>query len=151
MCVVPLMVAILRSAEHIRNFVTSSVWKCVNFSDKDTYNNVLFHCHLRPDTLYCVDVKKIIPRLRDTVIVNSDKVEASFNKNFSVGFNSQNFSLTGRVLLRANFQTTSKYGSSVLDFKNLEVNIRLNLQAFLQNYRIAHWRTPQILPNKLTP
>jgi hypothetical protein len=32
MCVVPLMVPILRSTEHIRNFVRSSVWKCINLS-----------------------------------------------------------------------------------------------------------------------
>jgi hypothetical protein len=31
--VVPLMVPILRSAEHIRNFVGSSVWKCIDFSN----------------------------------------------------------------------------------------------------------------------
>jgi hypothetical protein len=31
MCVIPLMVPILRSAEDLRNFMKSSVWKCINF------------------------------------------------------------------------------------------------------------------------
>jgi len=34
MCVVSLMVPILRSAEHIRNFVRSSVWSCVDIFNK---------------------------------------------------------------------------------------------------------------------
>jgi len=33
MCVMPLMVPILRSTEHVRNFVRSSVWKYINFSN----------------------------------------------------------------------------------------------------------------------
>jgi hypothetical protein len=32
-CVMPLMVPILRSTEHIRNFVRSSIWKYINFSN----------------------------------------------------------------------------------------------------------------------
>jgi hypothetical protein len=31
-CVMPLLVPILRSTEHIRSFVQSSVWKCIDFS-----------------------------------------------------------------------------------------------------------------------
>jgi len=33
MCVVPQMVSILRSTGQIRNFVRSSVWKCIDFSN----------------------------------------------------------------------------------------------------------------------
>jgi hypothetical protein len=32
MCVVPQMLTILSYAENIRNFVSSSVWKCIDFS-----------------------------------------------------------------------------------------------------------------------
>jgi hypothetical protein len=32
-CVELLMMTILRSTEHIRNFVRSSVWKCIDFSN----------------------------------------------------------------------------------------------------------------------
>jgi hypothetical protein len=52
--VVPLMVPILRSSEHPRNFVKSSVRRCGDFSI--TFYGVkiyvLFYCHLRPGVLY---------------------------------------------------------------------------------------------------
>jgi len=52
MCIMPLIVPILRSTEHIRNFVRSSVWKCIDFPNT-LYNwkyilfyFILFYCHL---------------------------------------------------------------------------------------------------------
>jgi hypothetical protein len=54
MCIMPLIVSTLRSAEYLRNFVMSSVCKCINFSSilYGWIYHVLFYCHLSPDTLY---------------------------------------------------------------------------------------------------
>jgi hypothetical protein len=44
MCVVPLMVLILRSTEHVRNFVSFSIWKCIDFSNTCySWRNIMFY------------------------------------------------------------------------------------------------------------
>jgi len=58
---------ILRSAEHIRNFVRSTIWKYINFPNTlwiEIYN-ILFYYHLRPDILYnCYVLGNLVSQCR---------------------------------------------------------------------------------------